>query len=225
MRFETLFETAERVRRGELGATAAHRDAIARLRAQAAQILGEAEHAATEATLRRVTQTLSALAAAGDWAPDAPGALSTDRDPAGVRGDRDQQRHSVSGTAAAAPEVASSGHRHAGEAEAGEAAESGAAERPRRDADEPRRRREREAAAARAEAAAELRRAEAERARPAAAERHRLEAALRTARGDIAQREREVVKLERDLAYARTMVDQARDVVAGLEERLGQLDN
>ena len=222
--FEALFETAERVRRGELGATAAHRDAIARLRAQAAQILGEAQHAATEATLRRVTQTLSALAAAGDWGPDAPGALSADRDPPGFEAIGISNVIPFPVQQRPAPEVASSGHRHAGEAEAGEAAEAGAAERQRRDADELRRRREREAAATRAEAAAELRRAEAERAR-AAAERHRLEAALRTARGDIAQREREVVKLERDLAYARTMVDQARDVVAGLEERLGQLDN
>ncbi|HEX8108783.1 MAG TPA: hypothetical protein VF516_13720, partial [Kofleriaceae bacterium] len=61
--FEALFATAEQLRRGELGAAAAHRDAIARLRAQAAQLLGEAGHAATEATLRRVAQTLSALAA------------------------------------------------------------------------------------------------------------------------------------------------------------------
>ena len=33
------------------------------------------------------------------------------------------------------------------------------------------------------------------------------------------------VKLERDLAYARSLVAQANDVVVGLEERLAQLDN
>jgi chromosome segregation ATPase len=98
------------------------------------------------------------------------------------------------------------------------------AERRHRDAAEAQRRQDREAAAARAEAAAALRRAEAARAK-AAAERHRLEAALRTAHGDVTQREREVVKLEHDLAHARTMVVQAKAVVEDLEDRLAQLDN
>src|SRR5215468_7379651 len=204
--FEALFATAEQLRRGELGGAAAHRDAIARLRAQAAQLLGEAGHTANEATLRRVTQTLSALAAAGGWAPDLPGALSADRDPPGFEavGITNVIPFPVQARAPAAAH-------HAGDTGDAETAEG-------------RLRREREAAAARAEAAAELRRAEAERAR-AAAERHRLEAALRTARGDVAQREREVVKLERDLAAARSLVEQARQVVLGLEERLAQLDN
>jgi hypothetical protein len=216
--FDALFDSAERVRRGELGASAAHRDALAKLRAQAVQILIDAQHGTSEATLRRVTQTLSALAASGSWAPDAPGALSADRDPPGFEaiGLGNVIPFPVQ------PRVASGARPQVADAET-ETTE-GAAERLPREADEARHRREREAAAARAEAAAKLRRAEAERAR-AAAERQRLEAALRTARGDVAQREREVVKLERDLAYARSLVDQARDVVVGLEERLGQLDN
>src|SRR5262245_55956945 len=216
--FDVLFDTAERVRRGELGASGVHRDALAKLRAHAVQILIDAQHGTSEATLRRVTQTLSALAASGSWAPDPPGALSADRDPPGFEaiGLGNVVPFPVQ------PRIASGARPQAVDAEA-ETTES-AAERLPREADEARHRREREAAAARAEAAADLRRAEAERAR-AAAERQRLEAALRTARGDVAQREREVVKLERDLAYARSLVDQARDVVAGLEERLGQLDN
>ena len=64
----------------------------------------------------------------------------------------------------------------------------------------------------------------AERAR-AAAERHRLEAALRTAQGEVTQRERQVVRLERDLAHARDQVAQAKAAVLDLEERLAQLDN
>src|SRR5262245_61149 len=218
--FDVLFDTAERVRRGELGASAAHRDALARLRAQAVQILIDAQHGTSEATLRRVTQTLSALAASGSWAPDAPGALSADRDPPGFEaiGLGNVIPFPVQ------PRIASAVRPHAAEAEAETETTEGTADRLRREADEARHRREREAAAARAETAAELRRAEAERAR-AAAERQRLEAALRTARGDVAQREREVVKLERDLAYARSLVDQARDVVVGLEDRLAQLDN
>src|SRR5512139_459250 len=42
--FEALFETAQRLRDGKLDAMAAHRDAIARLRAQAAKLLTDAEH-------------------------------------------------------------------------------------------------------------------------------------------------------------------------------------
>lgn len=213
--FDALFETAERVRRGDLGATAAHREAVARLRARAGEILGDAEHGAGEATLRRVTQTLAALAAAGGWEPDLPGALSADRDPPGFEAIGIGNVIPFPVQARAAPDARESSHA---------ATRSEAAAHERRDADEARRRREREAAAARAEAAAAVRRAEAERARTAA-ERHRLEAALRTARGDVAQREREVVKLERDLAYARSLVAQAREVVTGLEERLAQLDN
>src|SRR5215468_2971510 len=60
--FDALFETARQLRDGQLDAMAAHREAIAKLRAEAASILTDAEHGATEATLRRVTQTLAALA-------------------------------------------------------------------------------------------------------------------------------------------------------------------
>jgi hypothetical protein len=45
--------------------------------------LRAAGNAASEATLRRVTTTLSALAATGGFAPDPSGALSADRDPPG----------------------------------------------------------------------------------------------------------------------------------------------
>jgi hypothetical protein len=212
--FDALFETAERVRRGDFGANAAHRDAVANLRAQATQILGDTHHGASEATLRRVMQTLSALAAAGGWAPDTPGALSTDRDPPGFEaiGLGNVIPFPVRYRAVAEPAAAP-----AGDAEA-------TAPRERRDIDDLKHRRDLEAAAARAEAAAAQRRIEAERAR-AAAERHRLEAALRTAQGDVTQHERQVVRLERDLAHAREQVAQAKAAVLDLEERLAQLDN
>ena len=211
--FEALFDTAERVRRGDFGATAAHREAIAGLRARAVQILGDAQHVANEVTLRRVTQTLSALAAAGGWDPDAPGALTADRDPPGFEAIGINNVIPFPVQPRRAPEPASA----ASDTET-------TAVHHRSDADEIKRRLDREAAAARAQAAAELRRAEAERAR-AAAERQRLEAALRTAQGDVLQREREVIRLERDLATARNLVAQARAVVADLEDRLAQLDN
>jgi DNA repair exonuclease SbcCD ATPase subunit len=81
--FEALLATAQRLRDGDLGATAGHRNALAKLRARAATLLSEAGHAATEATLRRVLTTLSALAASGGFDPDRPGALQADRDPPG----------------------------------------------------------------------------------------------------------------------------------------------
>jgi hypothetical protein len=81
--FEALLSAAERVRAGDLAAAGPHRDALAKLRALAADLLHEAGHAAQEATLRRVGTTLAALAANGGFAPDPPGALRADRDPPG----------------------------------------------------------------------------------------------------------------------------------------------
>src|SRR5262249_37785416 len=68
---------------GDLGASAEHRESIANLRGRAARILTDAGHGAPEATLRRVTTTLSALAATGSFDPDPPGALAEDREPVG----------------------------------------------------------------------------------------------------------------------------------------------
>jgi hypothetical protein len=219
--FEALFETAQRLRDGKLDATAAHRDAIAKLRARAAQILADAEHGATEATLRRITQTLAALAASGSWDPDPPGALSADRDPPGFE---------AVGISLAPPPPPETKHEAKHETKHEAKHDEVAAARERRDAKaaaseaaEARRRKELDEAAERAEEAARLRRAEADRAK-AAAERHRYEAALRTAKGDVAQREREVARLEKDLTAARDMVDQARAVVEDLEARLSELE-
>jgi len=235
--FDALFETAEQLRDGKLDAMAAHRDAIAKLRAQATKLLVAAEHGATEATLRRVTQTLSALAAGGGWDPDPPGALSADRDPPGFEAIGISNALAAPAAAGAskhahvAPAATHGKHaapaathgKHAAPAAPAEPADDDLA-RKRRDDAEAKRQAEREEAAARAEAAAELRRAEARRAK-AAAERHRLEAALRTAHGDVTSRERDVVRLERDLAAAQNLVAQAKAVVEDLEERLAHLDN
>jgi hypothetical protein len=81
--FDTLFSTAARLRQGDLDATADHRKALSALVTRAGAILKDAGSAASEATLRRVNATLSALAAAGGFEPDPPGALRTDRDPPG----------------------------------------------------------------------------------------------------------------------------------------------
>jgi hypothetical protein len=81
--FDELFATAERLRKGDLESTAAHRKVTAKLVARAEKILTEAGHAASEATLRRVNGTLAALAAAGGFDPDLPGTIGSDRDAPG----------------------------------------------------------------------------------------------------------------------------------------------
>ncbi len=81
--FEALIAVAARVKVGDREASKAHRDALLGLRQRATRLLQEAGNAATESTRRRLTTTLSAVAASGGFEPDAPGALGADRDPPG----------------------------------------------------------------------------------------------------------------------------------------------
>jgi hypothetical protein len=81
--FTAVMKAAAQLREGDLSASADHRDALAKLRSRATAMLTNAGHAPTESTLRRVMQTLSAIAAAGTWEPDQPGMLTEDRDPPG----------------------------------------------------------------------------------------------------------------------------------------------
>jgi hypothetical protein len=81
--FDDMLAVAARLRAGDLQAAKAHHDAIATLRKRAAILLEDAGHGASDATLRRIATTLAAIAAAGSFAPDPPGALAADRDPPG----------------------------------------------------------------------------------------------------------------------------------------------
>jgi len=81
--FDRMMETADQLRKGKAEADKLHREAIAKLRARAATLLKDAGHAASEGVLRRVTTTLSAIAAAGGWQPSDPGTLADDLDPPG----------------------------------------------------------------------------------------------------------------------------------------------
>ncbi len=81
--FESLLASAARLRDGDLGANAEHRESLTKLRTRAAAMLGDAGHGATESTLRRVHQTIAAIAATGSWEPEIPGTLTADRDPPG----------------------------------------------------------------------------------------------------------------------------------------------
>jgi hypothetical protein len=173
--FDELLASAEKLRKGDLRATAPHRDALAKLRARSAAMIKDSGHAATEGTLRRVTQTLSAIAAAGGWDPDLPGAIAVDRDPPGF---------GVPGLEAGAKLERKAPH----------VVDDGAAAKKR----------ERERLAA---------------------EQHRLEAALRTAKGDVQARERDVTRLEKDLEKAQRAVGSAQEIVDDLERKLADLAN
>src|SRR5262245_60694014 len=81
--FDALLAAGARLRKGDLGETNAYRTALGEMRRRAAAVLESASHAATAATLGRVTGTPAALAAAGSFDPDPPGALSADREPPG----------------------------------------------------------------------------------------------------------------------------------------------
>lgn len=197
---EAMLATAARLRAGELGAAAAHRETIARLRARAAAILAEAGHGTSEATLRRVTTTLAAIAATGGFAPDPPGALADDRDPPGFE---------ALGLPAPAPRPAPTPR-------------PALTLVPPAAADDEQRRREAEEAHRRAEAAALRRRLEEEAARRQA-ERQRVEAALRTAIGEVDRLARELAQLRASIGGAEDRLANARAIAADLEARLAKL--
>jgi len=79
--FETLVDTAARLRAGDSSAGTGQQNAMSKLRAHAAAILAGSGHTASEQALKRVTTTLAAIAATGGFSPDPDGALSGDRDP------------------------------------------------------------------------------------------------------------------------------------------------
>jgi primosomal protein N'' len=63
--------------------TGAYREALREAHRRAAAVLRKSPHAPTDATMRRVMATLSAVAASGSFDPDPPGALTADREPPG----------------------------------------------------------------------------------------------------------------------------------------------
>ena len=189
--FDELLATAARLRSGELAAQAEHRDATARLRREAANLLEAAGHPASEPTLRRVTTTLAALAAAGGFDPDPPGALAGDREAPGFE---------AAGITLAAepahgdghPRAHGNGHAHDHAARL-RARIAGEAERARRAAEQ----------------------AESARVK---AERHRLEAALRTAQAEVESRERALAGAQQAFADAQRTVTELEAKLAELPD-------
>lgn len=210
--FEQLFASAARLRAGELEAARAHRELIARLRKRAAALLEEAGHAASDAVLRRVSATLSALAAQGGFDPDPPGALATDREPPGF---------DVAGLAAAFPAPSSSPGARGPADRAVQEPDSAAPrqqleqQRARNEAAERAHEQERQrlkAAEERLRVETEQRRRDAERAN--SAEREKLDDAVRAARIQIETRKLELERARIALATAEQKLEQARIALA-----------
>jgi hypothetical protein len=182
--FDAMLAAAQRLREGDLTANAAHHEAIAKLRQRAGRILADASHTATEATLRRVTTNLAAIAAIGSFEPDPPGVLSADRDAPGFAG--------VGIVAPPSPPTT-----------------SGDSSSDARGAEDERNRREQHRLA---EQRARL-----------DAERERIAAALRTAKGELEAGVRRIDTAARELVDAEAAVTKLRAVVEGLEHKLAEL--
>lgn len=197
--FDALLETAESWRRGAAGAASAHRDAATSLRNKAAKILSEAGHSANEATLRRVSSTLSALAAAGGFDPDPAGALRADRDPPGFG--------ALEGAVLPSPASPSS-----------KATKASTKSGPSKAADDEDHDEEREQQAKKAE----QRRLEEERKRHQA-EQKRLETEIRHAKSQVETHSRELERLEKRRKEAETELARAQAKLAKLEEELEAL--
>ncbi|MEY2933037.1 MAG: hypothetical protein RL033_3786, partial [Pseudomonadota bacterium] len=176
-------------------ASGSHREALTALRTRASSLLADAGHAVNDATLRRVTTTLSALAATGSFEPDPPGALSADRDPPGF--------DALGAFGASAVSPARSPSPEAEQAEA------------RRQAEE--RQRQKEEAARREEAERQAVRERRE------AERRKLTAALELVRAELAERRALVERLDAELVTARKALEKSRDASLELEQQLARL--
>jgi len=207
--FDELFETAAELRKGNLGANSAHRKALAKLAARAQQLLSAASHSANDATLRRVTMTLSGLAAAGSFEPDTPGALTKDRNPPGFEAFGIASSH-VPSTDAEEPSVTELRRPAADE----RPHEAEAAERKRRAESEAAQRKRQ----AEAEAAERKREAEAQAKRQA--QRKKLEHEIADAKAALAERERERDRIAKQLATAEREVERTRAVVDSAQAEL-----
>jgi DNA repair exonuclease SbcCD ATPase subunit len=185
--FQEMFETAGQLRGGDLTARGAHRQALAKLSAQARKLLSEGGHAASEGTLRRIEATLSGLAAAGSFDPEPAGALTKDRDPPGFE---------AFGVASAEPA-------------AEEAQAPSNAQASTRDEAAEAKRAHAEAERARQEAEAERKRAVEARAKRQAARRE-LELKVRAAKHELTELQHQQERAAKALAAAEAEVERAR---------------
>jgi hypothetical protein len=191
--FDALLAAAARVKSGDREASKAHREALAGLREHATRILQEAGNAATDATLKRLLTTLSAVAAIGGFQPDPPGALGADRDPPGFEALGFATTNATPTTESVDKPDKHAGARHAQQAE-------------KRRADE-----------------AERRRAEEAERQRRLAERERLSAKLRRAEELRVAQQRELVRLRSEVEAAEQSLKDAQALIRNLEAELASL--
>jgi hypothetical protein len=219
--FDDMTAAAAKLRRGDVSATRAYRDATNRLHARAREILRDAGLGASDATLRRVTTTLAAIGASGGFEPDPPGALTEDRDPPGFgaigiapEATGDDAPHEATSVVAGTGAKAKKSARDRGEKRRDERA---------RAADEAANRRA-EAARQRAEEAAERKRRQEERARRKA-ESDRLQKALRAAQAEVERQEQKLAALEEQTRAAQKALREAKESAADLAHQRAMLDD
>jgi hypothetical protein len=199
---ERLFLAARRLREGDTDQSREHRQALTHLRERARAILSESGHGSGEATLRRVSATLSALAANSGFDPDAPGALTTDRDPPGFDLGAAEPVLRASASPAAAPSGSSRDHADQSDARTQDDARAQIAaerERLRREEEDARRRAERQ------RLETELR---------------DVERALQAAALEIEAKRRQIEKLEIDIGALEDGIVRARARAQELSARL-----
>jgi len=80
--FDAMLAAAAKLKKKDLSAAAAHREAIATLRQRAEAMLTDAGHSATSATLHKVQTNLAAISVQGFF-PDEPGEITSDREAPG----------------------------------------------------------------------------------------------------------------------------------------------
>src|SRR6478609_4308417 len=206
--FEELLTAAARVKAGDREASRAHREALGSLRETAARLLRESGNAAADTTLRRVTTTLSAIAATGSFAPDPPGALAADRDPPGFE---------ALGFVAAAPRETTPRPKDDTQARTSESERHHAEKRHHADADRRHAEAERRhAEAERRQAEAERRRAEAEAHERRRRQREELAAQLRDARSLQTAQQRELTRLRAEVEAAEQSLKETQTLLADL---------
>jgi len=192
--FDALLAAAAPIRKGDLRGTPGYREALKELRTRAAAVLREASHAATEATLRRVMGTLAAVAAAGGFDPDPPGALATDRQPPGFEAVGEpgpaaiRARSGDSSARSVVSRTAASQRKQLAAAQAAEHAKRRAETKARK------------------------------------AERARLETAVRHASVAVQARERALVAVQKKLRVAEGAVEDSRQMLRELERKLATLE-
>jgi hypothetical protein len=213
--FDDLFETAAQLRAGKLSASTAHRKAILKLAARAQQLLSEAGHSANDATLRRVTMTLSSLAAAGGFEPDMPGTLTNDREPPGFEafGIGSSDNEPIESKPAVHQKSADHAPPHAAKG-------NGTAAERKREAGAAAAERKREA-----EAAAAERKREAEALAKRQARRKKLDSEVRDAKAALVEREHERDGLAKQLATAEREVERARAAVEAAQSALETVED